>query len=165
MLTQAIELSEETFLKIAQLLLSSKQADLIPLLTNLLENLQTPAAITLLKENATRAGDPLARAYCSLALYRLKEEGPWEENVNGWAKRNLGTEMIQFRPIVPIDQRVTRSPFELTPEDHSRLLIETFQTIADRHEESGIALLLDALEKGNPKNRYVLAGLLLRALQ
>ncbi|NGX46113.1 MAG: hypothetical protein K940chlam2_01295 [Chlamydiae bacterium] len=165
LLTQALELSDEIFMKIAETLLHSRQADLIPLLTNLLENLQTPEAITLLKQSASRAGDPLARAYCSLALFRLKEEGPWEENVKGWARRNLSTEMIQFRPMVTIDQRITRSPFELTPEDHSRLLIETFQTIADRHEESGIALLLDALEKGNPKNRYVLAGLLLRALQ
>ena len=57
------------------------------------------------------------------------------------------------------------SPYDLTPEDNSRLLIETYQSLAEKQADRSIDLLLEAMKDGNPKNRYVLAGLLLRALQ
>ncbi len=73
--------------------------------------------------------------------------------------------MIRFRPIIPMDQRFSETPHELMPEDSSRLLIETYQTLSEKQQESSIEMLLDAIKEGNPKNRYVLAGLLLKTLQ
>ncbi len=164
-LLDAMHLSEKDFMQIAKLIFDSKQSDLIPTLVTLLENLQTPDAIALLKEKAVQTGTPLIRAYCDLALYRMSQEGPYGENVKNWIIRNKDSAMIQFQPMVPLDQRIADSPYELTPENNSRLLIESFQSLSDKQHESSLDILLDTLKSGNPKNRYVLAGLLLRTLQ
>lgn len=161
----AMHLSEEDFISLAALIFDSKQTDLIPTLVTLLENLQTPAAIDLLIQKSTQAGMPLMRAYCNLALYRMGKEGAYGDYVKEWIERNKNSELIRFRPLVPIDKRLNDSPHELTPEDSSRLLIEAYQTLAEKQQENSIQILLEAMQKGNPKNRYVLAGLLLRTLQ
>src|SRR5438105_7878991 len=44
--------------------------------------LQTPEAIALLKYGCGKLTFPLIRDYCHLALFRLKEEGPYEEYLN-----------------------------------------------------------------------------------
>jgi HEAT repeat protein len=164
-LLDTLHLSEETFLTLAQQLFDSQQTDLIATLVLLLENLQTPGAISLLERKSMQAGMPLIRAYCNLALYRMGKAGPYEAYLKEWVDRNKQSEMIRFRPIVPMDKRLGDSPHELTPEDSSRLLIEIYQTLADKQQNSSIEILLKAISDGNPKNRYVLAGLLLRTLQ
>ena len=108
---------------------------------------------------------PLIRAYCNLALYRMGKEGPYGDYLKEWIDRNKNSEMIRFRPLIPMDKRLGDSPHELTPEDSSRLLIEAYQTLAEKQQGSSIEILLEAMRDGNPKNRYVLAGLLLRTLQ
>lgn len=165
LLKEALELSEKNFLFIARTIFDSRQNEMIPLVVMLLENLQTEGALNLLKEKALKSGSPLVRAYCNLALFRMKKEGNYERFLFDWIAKNKSGAMIRFRPLVPIDQRISDSPFELTPEDHSRLLIDSYQALADRHDETGINVILDSIKEGNPKNRYVLAGLLLRALQ
>jgi hypothetical protein len=70
MLRECIELPEESFLEIANILFESRQTELIPLLIHLMENLQTPRVISLLKEKAEITGAPMTRAYCNLALMR-----------------------------------------------------------------------------------------------
>lgn len=164
-LLSAMHLAEEEFLPLATLIFDSKQTDLVPTLVTLLENLQTPGAKELLINKSTQAGMPLIRAYCNLALYRMGVEGPYESYVREWIVRNKDSEMIRFRPIVPIDKRFNDSPHELTPEDSSRFLIEAYQTLAEKQQGKSIEILLEAIKDGNPKNRYVLAGLLLRTLQ
>jgi len=165
LLRESLNFPEEEFLKIAERIFASKQSDLISTLVALLENVQTPNSIELLKQKAQEAGLPLVRAYCNLALFRLGKEGPYENSLKDWIIRNKDSEMIRFRPLVPMDQRINASPYELTPEDSSRVLIETYQTFAEKQQESCLQILLEAIREGNPKNRYVLAGLLLRALQ
>lgn len=165
LLKEALELPERDFLRLAKMIFDSRQNELVPLLVSLLSNLQTPDALHLLKEKASLSGIPLIRGYCNLALFRLKKEGPYERALLDWVAQNKKSDLIRFRPLIPIDQRLSDSPFELTPEDNSRLLIDSYQALADRHNETGINLLLDSIREGNPKNRYVLAGLLLRALQ
>jgi len=160
-----MHLPEKDFLFITQILFDSEQTDLIPTLITLLESLQTDGALSLLKAKAQQAGKPLVRAYCNLALYKLGKEGPYESYLKEWLDRNKDSEMIRFRPVVSIDKRLVNSPHELTPEDSSRLLIEVYQTLAEKQQESSIDILLDAIAHGNIKNRYVLAGLLLRTLQ
>lgn len=165
LLEETMHLPETDFIKIARIIFLKKQNELIPLLITLLENLQTSKSIALLKEMSEEAGAPLLRAYCNLSLFRTRQEGPYKERLNEWILRHKDSEMIRFRPLVPMDQRIINSPYDLTPEDSSRLLVDSYQTLADIHEESSVNLLLEVLRDGNPKNRYVLAGLLLRTLQ
>lgn len=171
LLRECIELPEENFLYLAEVLFSSGQTDLIPLLVRLLENLQTEKAIALLKAQAEKAGAPLSRAYCQLALLRLKQGDLYKQAILNWIHTKKKTEMIRFRPML---SQLTSGKthflekthsFELTPEEHSRLLIEAYQTIAMEHDEESIDMLLDGLKNGHPKNRPVLAGLLIQAIQ
>jgi hypothetical protein len=164
-LRDALELPEDSFIKVARLTLDTKQNELIPLLVSLLENIRTPQAIELLKQKSQTAGAPLIRAYCNLALFRLKESGPYEENVKKWVLSNQSKEIIQFRPSLPWAARLSDSNFDLTPEESSSLLIESYQVLAERHDEKSIEFLISALEEGENKNIPVLAGILLRALQ
>jgi len=165
LLLESMNLPPEVFLQIAERIFMSRQTDLVPALVMLLQNLQTPESIALLQKYANATGLPLTRAYCHLALFRAGKEGAHEEYLKTWIARNKDSEMIQFRPLVPLDKRLNDSPYELTPEDSSRLLIEVFEALAERQHESSIDILLDTMLNGNPKNRYVLAGLLLRSLQ
>ncbi len=165
LLIESVELPEQHFLNLARKIFDSRDTNLIPLLVSLLENHQTEASLNLLKEKGHAAGAPLVRAYCNLSLYRLQQEGSYEEVVRSWIEHAQETEMIRFRPMLPWNQRAPDTSYELTPEDHSRLLIEAYQALSNRHDERGIEMLLDALENGNPRNRYALAGLLIRAIQ
>lgn len=164
-LARVVELPESDFLHLSRLIFETRQFDLIPLACKLLENHRTPGAIALLKEKAHTTGAPLVRAYCNLSLLRLKEEGPYEEAVRKALISMQSTQIFQFRPDVPLELRTAASPHQLTPEETSLFLIEAYQTLADRHDEKGVEILLSALKSGNPKNRYVLAGLLAHALQ
>lgn len=165
-LADCLELKESDFLKVAAHIFNMRQGDLIPLNVALLENLQTEGAIKLLKMHANRTGAPLIRGYCNLALYRLNQPGNHEKVLREWISRVKTTELIRFRPMLPWDKRSGHeSPYELTPEESSRLLIEIYQALSDRHDEIGIDILLDGIKTGHPKNKYALAGLLIRAIQ
>ena len=73
--------------------------------------------------------------------------------------------MIRFRPMLPWTEKNVESQFQLTPEETSRLLVEAYVTLADQHDPQGIDILLSAILEGNEKNRYALAGLLLKSIQ
>ena len=75
--------------------------------------------------------------------------------------------MFRFRPMMPWNVKISEKAniFELTPEEHSRLLIECYQTIALEHDEQSIDIILEGLKSGHYKNRSVLAGLLIQAIQ
>jgi HEAT repeat protein len=165
LLSQCLELPEKDFLALASRLFDAKQIDLMPLLVSLVQNLQTPEAIALLQQKAQTTGAPLIRAYCSLALFRLQQAGPYEQILLDWIDKKRSADIIRFRPMLPKKLFLVESPFELTPEESSRLLIETYAAIANRHEKRSIDIILGALKSGNDKNRYVLAGLLMLALQ
>lgn len=166
-LRESLELPHEAFLKLAKSLFDAKQTDLIPLLISLIENLQTPLAVDLLEESRLTAGAPLIRAYCNLALLRIKKESLYETAVLQWIALKKHTQMIQFRPVLSRSTRVVANStgYELTPEEHSRLLIECYQTMSLEHTGQSIDLILDSLKTGHPKNRSVLAGLLIQAIQ
>jgi HEAT repeat protein len=164
-LAATLELPEESFLSIASRVFEHKQLELVPLLVQLLENHATPGALDLLKKNAERVGAPLARMYCNLALFRLKEKGPYEKRLKSWISEAQKLEMIRFRPSVPWNMRNTLSTYELAPEESTRLLLECYEALSEQHDEQGIEIILQGLRSGHPKNRYALAGLLIRTLQ
>ncbi len=165
LLREAIHLPEANFLQLARLVFNRQQYDLVPTLITLLENLQTENAIALLKEGAAKLSAPLIRDYCHLSLYRLKQEGPYEEYINHWVMRQKESELIRLRPLLPWKYRMEQSDYSLTPEETSRLLIEAFLSIASHRDEKSIAFLLEAIQLGNPQNRYALMGLLMKATE
>ncbi|HEY2809844.1 MAG TPA: HEAT repeat domain-containing protein [Rhabdochlamydiaceae bacterium] len=167
LLKECLELPPDCFLEIASYLFAVRQNDLVPLLIALLENLNTPEAIHFLESHAQMTGAPLIRMYCNLALYRLKPKEAQESAILQWISMKKETEMIRFRPLLPINSRVQEieRTFDLTPEENSRLLVESYQTFAFKHDNKGIDILLEGLKTGHPKNRPVLAGLLIQAIQ
>jgi len=164
-LSKTMELPEEDFLKIASYIFELEQNDLVPCLVDLLENLQTPRAIELLKKYQQKTGAPLIRNYCNLALYRLQIPGSYAQNLKKWISEQQGQELIRFRPFIPWEARTGRSSYHLTPHETSRLLIESFETLARSQNNEGIQVLLEAIKNGNQTNKYALAGLLLRSIQ
>ncbi len=166
LLQETVELEQQAFLSIARAVFKRQQIELIPLLISLLENTRTPEAILLLQEQANKAGAPLIRTYCMLALFRL-QAGPseYEESLKQWLITHRKTDMIRFRPSLPMGVRPFSSVYELTAEEQSRLLVEICQALADRHDDKCLKLLIEAIRDGHSENRYALAGLLLRALQ
>ncbi|MBS0625326.1 MAG: HEAT repeat domain-containing protein [Verrucomicrobia bacterium] len=164
-LRESIHLPEADFLNLAKEIIHRQQNDLIPILIGQLENLQTEGAISLLKSGAAKLTSPLIRDYCHLALYRLKIEGPYEEYVKNWVMHQKGSELIRLRPMLPWKYRLEQSDFSLTPDETSRLLIESFLSIANQRDEKSIDFLLKAIQHGNPQNRYALMGLLMRATE
>lgn len=166
LLRECLELPETQFLDIASFLFEVKQNDLIPLLISLLENLNTQGAIHLLETKAQTAGAPLIRVYCNLALCRLKSKMYQESAILNWIAMKKETEMIRFRPLLPYSERIKElhNSYDFTPEENSRALIDCYQTFAMQHDNKGIDILLEGLKKGHPKNRPVLAGLLIQAI-
>ncbi len=165
MLAASLELPEAEFLSIASRIFEYRQLELVPLLVHLLENKATDGAIALLKKSSDFAGAPLIRMYCNLALFRLKQEGPYERRIQKWIAEAHKLEMIKFRPSVPWNMKNTLSTYELAPEESTRLLIECYEALSEEHNEKGIEILLEGIRSGHPKNRYALAGLLIRTLQ
>lgn len=162
LLVQASNLEERDFLELAKALFELNQNELVPMLVKLIEDVHSDQAIELLKKYSQRAGAPLIRNYCNLALYRLKEEGPYFENLRQWIRQSQDVELIRFRPVVPNHLSHGERSHQLTPDDTSRLLIESFESFVRSQDERGIDIIFDAIKNGNEKNRYALAGLLLQ---
>ena len=161
-LTLALELEEEYFLFLAAKLFEAKQNDLVPILVHLLANLDTEDSIALLKNVQQKAGAPLIRAYATLGLVKLKEEGHYSEHLKEWIIAGQNLDIMKFRTFVPFDMRDVASSYELTPQETSKFLIESIQVLAETQEQDSINLLLQLLKDGHPRNRPVIAGLLLR---
>lgn len=162
-LEKALNLPPDHFLALAEAIFETHQNDLIPLLADLLENMESPAAIAFLKKYHQKAGAPLIRNYCNLALFNLGEEGPYADNLKKWIAREQEEDFIRFRSKKAILSHDLISHYDLDPEDTSKLLIRSFESFAKTQDDNGIDVLLDALLNGNEKNRYALAGLLIRA--
>lgn len=156
-------LSQSQFIALAHQIFSKQQNDLIPQIVVLLENLGNKEAIACLKQHQQQFGAPLVRHYCNLALYRLQEPGPYAEQLRQWIKAQNKTQFIRFQPIIP--WVLEENSYTLTPEESSKLLIEAFETFAAQQDKQGIETLIEAIATGHVKNKYALAGLLLRATQ
>ena len=159
LLTLAADLPEETFLKIADGLVEKRQDELIPLLIHLVENMRTENAINFLKKHQQKVGSPLVRQFATLALYRLEEGERYQEDVRRWVKEAAKTTQVHFRPRAAGDLKTLG---ELTPDEQTTLFIESVATLAD---EKDVYVLVDAMEEGTPVNRYLLSGLIMRAVQ
>jgi HEAT repeat protein len=165
LLRRSINLGEACFLEIAEKIFAYQQTELIPLLCFLLETVDSKGAVALLEEKAHLPGFPLVRVYAALSLYRMGIVGGHEEQLKNWLRLHQKVEFLQFRHPLPLYKRPLISRYDLSPEETSRLLIEIYQAIADRHTKEGIDLILRAMRHNSATTRPALAGLLLRALQ
>jgi HEAT repeat protein len=163
-LIKAAELPEQTFLLLARKIFYAQQNDLIPVLVQVLENLKSKEAMNLLKEQHQRFGAPLIRNYCNLALIKSREPGPWHEDLVNWVTKQQEADLISLKPALPWEVKLGVS-YELSGEETSRLLVEALEVLAHQQEDKGIDILLETILQGNPKNKYGVAGLLIRATQ
>lgn len=157
------EISPSQFILLADEIFFKQQNDLVPVTARLLEELGTPDAIECLKKHQQQFGAPLVRQYCNLSLYRLNEPGLYADQLRQWVKKQCQTELIRFKPFSP--WKIENNCYTLTPEETSQLLIKSFETFASRQDTLGVETLIEAMICGNEKNKYALAGLLLRACQ
>lgn len=162
-LIQCLEFEENDFLAVSQMIFDKQLNNLVPVVVELLQNKKSEAVIELLKKGYQKAGAPLIRNYCTLALYRLKEEGTYENELIAWVKERGNEEIIRFRE--EESDGVLSKSSQLTPEETSRFLIEAFETLAAAQNQAGIEALIHTIAYGNPKNRYALAGLLMRTTE
>lgn len=164
-LRAATNLPESAFLSLAEAVLSEQQNDLVPVAVQMLENLGNDDAIALLKKYQQKVGAPLVRNSCNLALFRLDIEGPYAEGLRTWVKEQADVELIRFRPLVPRELSESGALHQLTPEETSRLFLTSIEALASRQDDHGVNVLLNLIRDGNPKNRYALAGVLIRTIQ
>ncbi len=162
-LRATLELPDETFYRVAESILGSNQSDLVPPLMALLENKRTERAIALLKKGAESAGEPLVRNYCTLALYNLGEGGSYEGRLLDWVRQAGSHPIIRFQESKAKSTELSR--YELTPTETSQFLVEVFEALARKQNQVGVEALIHAIAHGNSKNRYALAGLLIRTTE
>jgi HEAT repeat protein len=164
-LKQTLELKEEDFLSFANMIFDYEVNDMIPSLLKLLENLNTPEAIELIKKNSQKTGAPLIRDYCSLSLYRKTNEQKYEKYIIDWINRHDKTQLIKLKEVVPKKDLMPSGSFELTSEEKSQLLIEMYIALASKQDERRIAYLVNAIKEAHPVNRYALVGILIKATE
>lgn len=168
-LKETLEFNEDAFFKIIKMIFDTPQNDLIPTAITLLENLSSPKAIEFLKNRAKSSLVPLIRDYANLSLYRLKQEGPYEQYVSNWIKYQSNENLIQLS-LASTDKKDKKnkkddSIYSLTKEESTRLLLDMYVAIASKQDNNSLKLIIDSIKKTNPKNRYALAGLLIRSTQ
>lgn len=163
LLEKVRELSETRFIALAHQIFTKQQNDIIPKTADLLEDLGTVAAINCLKQHQQQLGAPLVRHYCNLVLYRLQEPGPYGEQLRQWVQTQSQTQFIRFQPITPWEW--SENGYTLTPEETTKFLISAFEAFTIHQDKQGIETLIEAMATGHAKNKYALAGLLLRATQ
>lgn len=162
-LVKCLDLPEEHFIQLIKHVLNYEQKDLVPIAIKLLENMQSKEAINLLITFSQKAGAPLIRNYCNLSLYKIGEVGPYFDHLKDWILTWRNVELIRFRPVLPLTMRQYSSGYEMNPEETSRLLIETFESFVQLNDDRGIDILLNVIQNSNNNNKFVLAGLLMRA--
>jgi hypothetical protein len=165
-LKEAMELNEQDFLKLVKMIFDYPQNDLIPMAIALLENLSSQSAVDFLKQKAKYSNIPLIRDYANLSLYRLKQNGPYEGYVANWIRNQNHENVIQLS-FASSDKKAKNNEniYSLTKQETTRLLLDMYVAIASKQDEKSLKLIVDAIKKTNPKNRYALAGMLIRATQ
>jgi len=162
-LTKALELPENDFLRIAELIFKTEQNELVPLLVRLLENLRSERAIALLKQESEHFGSPFIRAACNLSLFRLQVPGPYYERLLEWVQRFNAHDLLKPRQILPWNMKTEKERYNLSFEETSNLLVDSYDALAESHKQEAIQALQEAIVSGNPHNKPLLAGLLLKA--
>lgn len=165
MLRTAIDLPAPHFLEVAHRVFEKKQHALIPCLIEMLEHRPSDEVEQLLRQKAQLAGAPFIRTYCQLALMRMTHTREGEQEILHWVRTKKRTNMLRFRPLIAKSELPEALDDPLTQEENAHLLRDAYATLAENHNALGIDILLDAIAHGHPKNRAILAALLLHAIE
>lgn len=153
-LSLAKELPKKDFLELATFICNQNIKKLIPHLFEILSDLKEEA---FLKEQSQKIGAPYIRSYANLFLYKTQKNPIHLNNLKEWIKKN-NKEIILFGKFSS-----KTSTYVISKEEVSRLLLDSFIVLSDSHTTDGIDILLKAMS--HPKNRFLLAGILLKALE
>lgn len=165
-LASALELPKNHFLAIAQHVLNEDNNTLIPATIHLLEQMGGEEVTTVLEKQANKVGCPFNRTYAHLSLYRQNVHSDYhKKQLIQWIKMQRSHEMIEFKPMPTLeDTHLLEHEYQLSPKETSLLLIETLDALATRHDKEGIDLIINLIKHGHEKNRYLLAGLLMKCI-
>ncbi len=164
MLVCALELSDKIFYDVATTVFDKEKKALIPALIQLLENKKSEECLQLLWRNMEKPGSPLIRNYASLSLYRLGEKGPFETKIKEWILQEKQQDLLRQSDLTPCKIPENPSSYQLTSEETARFFIDAVETFTEKQDACAIDLLVDLIRNGNPKNRYIFSGLLMRAV-
>ncbi len=156
-------LPEEDALAFSKELLLRGENGYIPAVMEQLYISGTPGVVALLEQFQQKIGAPYVRGAAALTLFKLGQKERRSEMIS-FLKSHHAVELIRLKPM--IDDKLNpfaTTAFELSPEETSSLYIEMLEALLTEGKEDGIDLLVEAMEKGHPNNRYALAGLLIRA--
>ncbi len=153
---------EEDALAFANELFLRGENEYFPPLMEQLYITGTPGVIALLEKFQQKIGAPYVRGATALILFKLGQKERREEIIS-FLKAHNAIELIRLKPILDDKLNPFSTPFELSPQETSSLYIEMLEALLTEGKEDGIDVLVEAMEKGNPNNRYALAGLLIRA--
>jgi HEAT repeat protein len=155
-------LAQEDALLFAKEVLENGDRDLLPALMEELYNLGTPEVIALLEKYQQKVGAPYVRGQTALTLFRLGQKNRRQEVIT-FLKNHHEVELIKIKEISKEPGQEVALRFELSPEEASSLYIKMLEALLAEGKEDGISLLVEAMDKGHPNNKYALAGLLIRA--
>ena len=162
-LSECIELEEETFVQLATQIVESNQKELVSDVIELIGHLKTTNTLDLLKNWQQKMGSPYVRAWSNLALFHFDHQGPWKNNLLSCVKSQKNHNIIQIRPLISWIHKKQDTHFDLSAEETSNLLIQSYFSIAQKQDEDGLLVLLDHLSNFESKNKYALAGILMKA--
>lgn len=163
LIEKSSNLPESQFLMVAEHILGSNNRALIPVTIQLVENINSDNAVHLLKRAREEVGAPFIRSLSNLALFNLTKEPKYRACLIELTEKIDINRVLKMRPPTPWNPQVEKSPFTLTLEEESELIVATFMALAEAHDESAVQTLLTALKSGNKSNRPLIAALLLRA--
>ncbi|NGX56115.1 MAG: hypothetical protein K1060chlam5_00350 [Candidatus Anoxychlamydiales bacterium] len=164
LLKESLEFNEDDFLKIATTIIDNNQLDLVPQLISLLENKKSEKIISYLKYLSKNSLTPLIKDYANLALYRLNEDGDYEDYIKNWVYKENNSQLIELNPEAK-KKNENASIYDLTKEETSKLLVDMYTALSSKQNKKSIIILIDAIKKTNYKNRYALSGLLIKATE
>jgi HEAT repeat protein len=162
-LEQSLELPLSSFLGVADQLFQARQNDLIPLLIELLVNLDHELVIERLNKWKNQLGAPLIRTYALIGLVRLGQK-EYVAELKSWILAQQA-ESFEFRSFVPLENRIEKGEtYVLTPSENARLMMGALEALILFDAEEALDVLVDLLSRSNQENSALIAGVLLRTL-
>ena len=156
---------EEEVLKFCKRLLSTNKHPFQRELIHTIENIKSEKSLDLLRSLSFSIGSPLKRGYALTALYRKSTHIKDQERFYKWLKSQSGDSIIKFSKTADPLSNLHVTPYELSPEEHTGLISEALLTASTSHEEKYLNLIIELFNTCHKKNRYALAGILMKAIQ
>lgn len=150
-LPQFVELAESLF----------SQEDLLPLLMQLLSDNPDPKAFVLLEEKSQFFGNQLLRDYAKLALYKKQADPILRQSLINFLELYAKEESVRFRHYLPFF--IDKKEKDFQAEQRTRLFIEISQELSCSTE--GLEALLHIMKNLSPDKQYLLAGIVLHAIE